>query len=393
MDESSRRAMPGCLRGYPGAVLQLSPDGTVIDSNARLEAALGRHLVGRRFAEALDHDSCGAKWERLLACAPSTTEAVVAELVLVGEDTLAEPREFSVMWEARPPAVWLVEHPRDPRLDRLREQVVDVNSELANAQRALLKERSRLAHALGELETRNEALVATTRELERSNRALDEFAHAVSHDLKAPLRSIGNSAQWLADDLGEALGVEPREHMERLKRQVRRMRTMIDGILDYARAGRETHAPETVELGALVRELEQLLDPPPGVTIEVEGEAPTIRTARAPLAQVLQNLVDNAVKHAGPTARVRVSARRDGAWVEVAVSDDGPGIPARLQERIWRLFSTLGAGADGHGVGLAVVRRLVEAQGGRIWIASGEGRGATFRFLWPAEPGDESERG
>jgi signal transduction histidine kinase len=389
----SAAQVPGCLRGFPGIVVRVSPVGVVLESNGRLESALGGAAVlGHPLTDALDGPSCRAKWERLLAAAPGAPDGCVAELVLTGRDTLPEPRAFSVLWDPDVRGVWLVEHPRDERLDRLREQVTDVNSELANTQRDLLKERSRLARALAELETRNAELEATSLDLARSNRALDEFAHVVSHDLKTPLRSIANYAHWVTEDAGDLLSGEPRSHLDALRGQVDRMRAMIDGALEYARAGRERRAPETVDVGALLREIVALLHPPPHVVVEADGALPTLHTARAPLQQVLQNLVDNAIKHARrDDARVRVRARPTHDWYEFAVADNGPGIPARSQERIWALFHTLepSRGTENTGIGLAVVRRLVEAHGGRVWVES-SAAGATFHFLWPAH---SEERG
>jgi signal transduction histidine kinase len=324
----------------------------------------------------------------------------VAELVLAGRETLGEPRAFSVLWDGEARAVWLVEHPRDERLDLLREQVIDVNSELANAQRDLLKERSRLARALTDLETRNAELEATTHQLAQSNHALDEFAHAISHDLKAPLRTIGNYARWIAEDAGGALGEEPRAHLDALRGQVGRMRAMIDGVLAYARAGREASTPEPVDLGALLEEIVALLHPPATVRIVADGPLPTLHTPRVPLQQVLQNLIDNAVKHARrDDARVTVRACSEGDdadWCEIAVADDGPGIPDHARDRIWGLFHSLEPtdGADRTGIGLAVVRRLVEGHGGRIWVESpNDDGGATFQFLWPARAGERASGG
>jgi signal transduction histidine kinase len=376
--------LPGCLRHFPGAVLRVAGDGTVVDSNGRLEAVLGRALVGHPFAGALDADSCGDKWARILGDAAGAARAggTVEELVLRGDETLAEPRAFSVLRDPGEPGLWLVEHPRDPRLEQLRAMAGEVNSELVNTQRELLKERGRLARALAQLEARQA-------ELERSNRALDEFAHAVSHDLKAPLRSIANYAAWVAEDAGGALGPDAAAHLERLQAQVGRMRALIDGILAYARAGRERWEPEAVDVGALVRDVVATLGPPPGVRVTVDEGLPTLWAERAPLRQVLQNLVGNAVAHARPDdPRVHVSGRPaggQGAQYEFAVTDNGPGVAPELRERIWELFHSLApaGGAAGTGIGLALVRRLVEGHGGTAWVESAEGEGATFRFRWP----------
>jgi signal transduction histidine kinase len=387
--------LPACFRRLPGAVLRLDARGVVLDSNGRLERELGRELRGRAFAEALDADSSGRKWERVLARSAAEAEAgdVVWELILRAGDTPLEPRAFSVLRDEDAGTFWMMEHRPDPRLDDLREQVTGVNSELVNTQRELHKERRRLTATVAELEAQNrkvELLARTVQqqneELERSNRALDEFAHVVSHDLKAPLRSISNYAAWLEEDLGEALAGETREHLERLRGRAERMRAMIEGVLAYARAGRERARPEPVDVGALLAGVVELLDPPDALEVAVAPDMPVIRTERAPLQQVFLNLVGNAVRFAGRDApRVRVGVRDAGNFHEFSVADNGAGIPARLQDRIWTLFHTLEpeGRAEGTGIGLAVVKKLVESKGGRVWVESEEGAGATFRFLWP----------
>ena len=135
-----------------------------------------------------------------------------------------------------------------------------------------------------------------------------------------------------------------------------------------------------------------LLDPPESVTIDVAPNMPTFTAEASPLRLVLLNLIGNAVKHSRrPDTRVWVSARDIGYAYEFAVRDNGPGIPLQVQDKIWMLFHTLhprttqDAGDDGTGVGLAIVMRLVELQGGTSWVESEEGKGATFHFLWPKQ--------
>ena len=381
MDAELDLRIPACFRHYPGVVLQLAPDGRVVDSNGVLDAQLARPIGGCSFGDLLDPASSGAKLDRLLELAirePREHESEW-ELVLAGSDSLAEPRTFTVLRDTEAQVLWLIEQRRDPRLDDLRERVTGVNSALVSTQRELLKERGRLALTLEELRARGA-------ELQRSNEALDEFAHVVSHDLKAPLRSIANHAAWLAEDVGPELSEESRRHLDRVIDRVERMRAMIQGLLEYARAGRERAQPEEVDVRELLGSVVELLDPPGQVRIEVEPGMPTLRTERAPLQQVFLNLIGNAVAHSGGRpALVRVSGRDAGEFHGFAVADDGPGIPLHLQPRIWTLFQSLprDGGAGGTGIGLAVVRKLVELRGGSIDVTSREGEGATFHFTWP----------
>jgi signal transduction histidine kinase len=237
-----------------------------------------------------------------------------------------------------------------------------------------------------EVERKAEELARLAAALEASNHELDQFAYVASHDLKAPLRGIGNLSQWIEDDLGERLTAESREHLELLRGRVQRMEGLIDGILQYSRAGRVREKTEPVDTGALAREVVDLLAPPPTVRVEVAPELPQIITERLPLQQVLLNLVGNAIKHSGPGGVVHVSASRGGGAWEFAVSDQGPGIAPEFHERIWGMFQTLQPRdrVEGPGIGLSIVKKLVESRGGRAWLESAPGAGATFRFTWPA---------
>jgi PAS domain S-box-containing protein len=238
-------------------------------------------------------------------------------------------------------------------------------------------------------EAERERLIAA---LERSNQELDQFAYVASHDLKAPLRGIANLSQWIEDDLKDVMTDETREQMRLLRGRVERMEALINGILAYSRAGRTRGRPELVDVGRLLAECVELLAPPPGTHVEVAPGMPTLRTERVPLQQVLLNLLGNAFKHAGkPEVRVRVDARQDDAFWEFSVADNGPGIAPEYHERIWGIFQTLRARdeLESTGIGLSVVKKSVEARGGRAWLESTPGQGATFRFTWPKHTPDE----
>lgn len=373
---------PAFLREYPGAVLEVSAGGTVLESNGRLDAALSQPLAGRPFASVLDRASSRAKWERMLHAADAQTG--VWELVLQQQGKLTEPRAFSLVRDPDADSLWLIEHPRDHRLTRLAEEVTGINSELSRTQRALSKEKIRLNAALAELEDRQ-------RELEHRNSELDQFAHVVSHDLKAPLRSIASYALWLEEELGGAASAEARQYLNRVRDRAQHMAGMIQGILDYARAGREEQEPEPVDTGALVAEMLSWLCTDEEWVVEVQPELPTLFTTRIHFEQVLLNLVSNAFRYGRPphgTPRLCIGAREAGDLYEFSVADNGPGIPERLRERVWTLFFSAqpAAGADSSGVGLAVVKKLVETHGGTVWMQSELDQGTTFFFTWPKHP-------
>jgi PAS domain S-box-containing protein len=237
------------------------------------------------------------------------------------------------------------------------------------------------------LEARAQELAAMARALADSNRDLDQFAYVASHDLKAPLRGIANLAQWIEEDAGQSLPEKCRGHLALLKGRVHRMESLIEGILMYSRAGRPGEPPKPVDVAKLVREVVELLDPPSSAKIEVAADLPTLNTQRTPLQQVFMNLVSNALRHARRTDPVvRINWRKVNGVPEFSVSDNGQGIAPEFHERIWGIFQTLEARDDleGTGIGLAVVRKLVESRGGNVSLQSAPGAGATFRFTWPA---------
>ncbi|MBV9773278.1 MAG: PAS domain S-box protein, partial [Gemmatimonadetes bacterium] len=245
-----------------------------------------------------------------------------------------------------------------------------------------------------EVEHKAEEIARTARALEASNRELDQFAYVASHDLKAPLRGIANLSQWIEEDLGDRVTEEAGEHLRLLRGRVHRMEGLIDGILQYSRAGRVREKLERVDVGALLDEVVDLIAPPESVTIVVGEGMPELVTERLPLQQVFMNLIGNAVKYTRrPDARVEVEVRDAGDFHEFSVSDNGPGIAPEYHERIFGIFQTLEARdrVEGTGIGLSLVRKIVESRGGRVQVESAEGAGATFRFLWPrdsrGEPG------
>ena len=228
--------------------------------------------------------------------------------------------------------------------------------------------------------------------VQRSNEELDQFAYVASHDLKAPLRGIANLATWLEEDLGSAITPGAREHMVLLRGRVQRMEALIDGILQYSRAGRVGADAERVDVAALLREIVELLAPPADVKVVLGREFPVLDTERVPLQQVFLNLIGNGIKYSQRAgAIVRVDAvMTDGTWT-FSIADNGPGIAPEYHERIFGIFQTLEPRdkIEGTGIGLSVVKKIVESRGGRVTLESAVGAGATFRFTWPERPTEE----
>jgi PAS domain S-box-containing protein len=229
-------------------------------------------------------------------------------------------------------------------------------------------------------------LEAKQAELMRSNKDLEQFAYVASHDLKAPLRAIELLVQWITEGLNGYDVNNVQENLGLLGKRTQRLNRLLDDLLAYSRAGRKVGAHRMSDTHALVLDVAQLLNPPPSITISIEGQLPKFATHPAPLEQVLRNLISNAVKHhPGPQGRVVVSCQEKGDHYLYAIADDGEGIPAQYAERVFEMFQTLKSRdqVEGSGMGLAIVNRIVQWQRGRVWFEPNpEGRGTVFKFEW-----------
>lgn len=222
--------------------------------------------------------------------------------------------------------------------------------------------------------------------LRQTHAQLEEFTYVASHDLRSPLRGISDLLSWIREDLPpEAMTPPVQQNFERISTRIDRAERMIDDLLDYARAGQRDLRLEAVDPRPLVEEVLSLVHLPPGFDVEVDIEGQAFPTPRVPLSLSLRNLVGNAVKHhGGSTGRIYIQMREEGRFNVFTIEDDGAGIPPGAEERIFKLFHRASATTAGHGVGLAVTRRMINAHGGTI-VAGRSARlgGACFRVHWP----------
>ena len=249
---------------------------------------------------------------------------------------------------------------------------------------AMTVDGERLAIAIMRVST--ERLRRYAAELERRNQELDQFAYIASHDLKAPLRAIAHLASWIEGDSGAELAAGAREHLNLLHGRVRRLESLVAGMHRYATSGRPSGPSESIDTGLLICQVAEEHDPDCRFTLTIADAMPTIDADRTRLWQVFSNLIANAIKHHHrEQGTLAISSRDVGDSWEFSVVDDGPGIAPEHHERIFVIFQTLAAKdvKESLGLGLALVKRIVDEAGGKVMVDSVLGCGATFRFTWP----------
>ena len=237
-----------------------------------------------------------------------------------------------------------------------------------------------------------------TKQLEKRNEELDSFAHAASHDLRAPVRTIRYLVDWIESDCQETLTETSLGHFSNLKTRLNRMDRLLVDLLAYSRIGRCDLQREEIDCRKVIQEICDDEIDSKLFEFEISEFMPAFETSATPLKQVLRNLISNAIKHHPKTAKHRrdntlpdtpgkitVSCAPDDRFFKFAVSDDGNGIPEKYHEKIFEFFQTLQSRdeVEGSGLGLSMVRKAIESQGGEISVSSAEGCGTTFTFTWP----------
>lgn len=224
--------------------------------------------------------------------------------------------------------------------------------------------------------------------LKRKNKELDQFAHIVSHDMKAPLRGIDNVVNWIEEDHYSELTPKVKEYMDLIKSRIVRGESLIHGILSYSRVGQYEIDPEEVNVNELLEEISEGLTIKQGLRLVIQKKMPVLFTQRVPLMQVFSNLIQNAIKYNDkPNGEVRVYAKEHADHFSFYVQDNGPGIAKNYHEKIFVIFQTLN-GTDNFestGVGLAIVKKILDDRNQEIRISSEPGKGSLFEFTWPKE--------
>ncbi len=236
-----------------------------------------------------------------------------------------------------------------------------------------------LQESFSKLETVNNNLA-------KSNRELDKFAYVVSHDLKAPLRAMGSLSSWIQEEIEEDNKEAAINNLQTLKGRVARMENLINGILEYSKLNKSRQMAENLHTAEIINECVSLLQPPRNFRINVQGDQPVVFGEKIKLQQIFLNLISNAIKYNDKEEGfIRISSSERSEFWEFSVTDNGPGIEEQYFEKIFVIFQTLQARDtfESTGVGLAIVKKIVEDQGGSIRIQSVPGLGASFIFTIP----------
>lgn len=236
------------------------------------------------------------------------------------------------------------------------------------------------------LSEENTQIINYAKNLEKINKELDQFAYIISHDLKAPLRAITNLSEWIEEDLRDKMDEATHKNFDLLRSRIKRMESLISGVLDYSRAGRIKHSTEMIQIRPFLEELISSLSPPSSFRILIQEKFPALNIEKLALEQVFSNLISNVIKYnSSPEPYIKIYHIEDESGYIFTVEDNGPGIEKSFHEKIFQIFQTLQSRdiIESTGVGLSIAKKIIEEKGGKIWVESEPGAGAKFQFTIP----------
>ncbi|WP_111708693.1 PAS domain S-box protein [Lutibacter citreus] len=263
---------------------------------------------------------------------------------------------------------------------------VQIIREIGNQLAILIQQNNLKSEILKYTEDLEEKIKERTAQLEFSNGELRDFAQIVSHDLKAPLRAISQLSYWVSEDYSDKIDAEGKEYLKMLVSRVKRMDDLIEGVLQYSRAGKAREKEIAINLDTIVNDVITDLNPPNNITITLENTLPQILGDPTRFGQLFQNLINNAIKFNNkPKGIINIGCKQVNKNWQFYVSDNGPGIEEKYFDRIFQIFQRLESrdNQEGTGVGLTLVKRILQIYGGKIWIESEIDKGTIFFFTLP----------
>ena len=234
-----------------------------------------------------------------------------------------------------------------------------------------------------ELEEQKEELL---KELEASNKGLQEYAHIVSHDLKSPLRSVSALANWLYEDYIDKLDEGGQYNLKMIQEKVEGMDKLIDGILKYSTVTSDTLDQSVINVNEVINEIDEIIYKPDHVRIEIVKDLPNIQADRTKIHQLFQNFLSNAVVNIDKEEGVvKIDFEETPTHWQFSVEDNGVGIPPEYHEKIFKIFQSIGNNERSTGIGLSIVKKIIDRYEGQVWLESVIGKGTTFFFTLKKE--------
>ncbi|WP_010518636.1 PAS domain S-box protein [Croceivirga radicis] len=219
------------------------------------------------------------------------------------------------------------------------------------------------------------------KQLAESNKGLQEYAHIVSHDLKSPLRSVTALITWLQEDYAEVLDENGKNTLRMITDKIEGMDRLIGGILKYSTVNNDTLDNTAVNLNNVVEEITDIIYIPDNVQVKIKGDLPTIQADKVKMHQLFQNIIGNAVVNIDKeVGLVEVSGKETTSHWQFSVKDNGVGIPKEYHEKIFKIFQSIGNNERSTGIGLSIVKKIIDRYHGKVWLDSEIGVGTTFHF-------------
>lgn len=267
-----------------------------------------------------------------------------------------------------------------PCLEGFEEGTIDCLSKPLNLEET--KSKVQLFEKIYRLQQQNAALEKNCQQI---NQHLDHFVYIVSHDLKAPLRAIDNLATWINDDLAGNGNSNVTENLVLMRNRVTRMSSLLEGLLEYSRSGRIADEPASLDLKQMVHGIFETLEPPTGFQLKVT-ELPEVVGSQEKFYKIFFHLISNAIVHHHQPEQglIQIDAQVSSDNIIFSIEDNGPGIPLQFHQKVFDLFATLKSKdeVETTGVGLAVVKKIVNDSSQKVWIEDGSNGGTIFRFSY-----------